>query len=113
MTSSILFADRKTPDSHNAIRAIRSHEWIYPAEAALLALAMISACAFTALFEYPNSPVHRAIPSRFVRRALLGMAMGLTAIALVYSRWGKRYGAHDESGDSRETPCILKCNCLD
>ena len=29
-----------------------------------------------------------------VRRALIGLAMGMTAVAIVYSPWGKRSGAH-------------------
>src|SRR5262249_18430338 len=46
------------------------------------------------LLDYPGSPVHRAIGSAELRRALGGIAMGLTAIALIYSPWGQRSGAH-------------------
>jgi len=63
-------------------------------EAAGLGIFMVSAGAFTILFEHPDSPVHRAMPSDFLRRALIGLAMGLTAIAIIYSPWGKRSGAH-------------------
>jgi aquaporin Z len=63
-------------------------------EAAALGTFMISACAFTALFEFPNSPVHAAFPNGAVRRVLIGLAMGLTAIGIFYSPWGKRSGAH-------------------
>ena len=66
----------------------------YAIEAALLGAFMVSACATTALFEHPVSPVHAAIPDPFVRRALIGTAMGLTAIGLIYSPWGQRSGAH-------------------
>jgi len=55
---------------------------------------MVSAALFTALLEYPGSPVHQAIPSPFTRRALIGLAMGLTAVGLIYSPWGQRSGAH-------------------
>ncbi|NOT35543.1 MAG: aquaporin family protein [Candidatus Eisenbacteria bacterium] len=55
---------------------------------------MISACAFTTLLEYPGSPWHAAIPNGDLRRALIGAAMGLTAIALIYSPFGRRSGAH-------------------
>lgn len=55
---------------------------------------MVSAAFFTALFEYPGSAVHQAIGSPFLRRGLIGLAMGLTAIALIYSPWGQRSGAH-------------------
>ncbi len=55
---------------------------------------MVSAGVFATLFEYPGSPVHAAIRDADVRRALIGVAMGLTAIALIYSPWGQRSGAH-------------------
>jgi aquaporin Z len=63
-------------------------------EALGLGLFMVSAGAFGTLLEYPGSPVHQALPSAFGRRALMGIAMGLTAIGLVYSPWGRRSGAH-------------------
>jgi aquaporin Z len=63
-------------------------------EAAALGMFMISAALFTALLEYPGSPVHQLIPNSTARRALIGLAMGLTAIALIYSPWGQRSGAH-------------------
>lgn len=66
----------------------------YSIEALLLALFMISACAFTVLFWLPSSPVPESIPSIFLRRLMTGAAMGLTAIALIYSPWGQRSGAH-------------------
>jgi aquaporin Z len=46
------------------------------------------------LMEYPGSPLHEMLPSADLRRALIGLAMGLTAIAIIYSPWGKRSGAH-------------------
>src|SRR4029453_14010231 len=66
----------------------------YLMEAACLGTFMISAGVFTALLEYPNSSVRRAIPNDFVRLALNGLAMGLTAIGIIYSPWGARSGAH-------------------
>jgi aquaporin Z len=63
-------------------------------EAAGLGLFMISAGAFATLLEYPLSPIHQAIDNPLSRRALMGLAMGLTAIALIYSPWGKQSGAH-------------------
>lgn len=63
-------------------------------EAALLGAFMVSACVFGALYEFPNSPVHQAIMSGFLRRLLMGLSMGLTAIAIIYSPWGKQSGAH-------------------
>src|SRR5262245_60397019 len=66
----------------------------YLMEAACLGTFMISAGLFTALLEYPHSPVRNAIPNDFIRLALNGLAMGLTAIGIIYSPWGARSGAH-------------------
>lgn len=74
--------------------ALRAHWPEYLMEAAGLGLFMISACAFVVLLEWPGSPVHRALPEPFLRRILMGLAMGGTAIALIYSPWGRRSGAH-------------------
>ncbi len=62
-------------------------------EAAGLGVFMIAACLFAVLLEHPSSPVRDLLPS-FPRRALMGLAMGLTAVAIIYSPWGKRSGAH-------------------
>jgi aquaporin Z len=63
-------------------------------EALGLGLFMVSAGVFGTLLEYPGSPLHQALPSAVGRRSLMGAAMGLTAIGLVYSPWGRRSGAH-------------------
>lgn len=75
-------------------QALRQHWPEYLIEAFLLGAFMIAALAFTVLLEHPDSAAHRGVPDPFARRTLMGLAMGLTAIALVYSRWGKRSGAH-------------------
>src|SRR5689334_9972166 len=67
---------------------------IYLIEASLLGAFMISASVFTALLEHPGSPIVAAIPSPFLRMALIGLAMGATAVGLIYSPWGRRSGAH-------------------
>lgn len=63
-------------------------------EAAELAIFMISASLFAILLYNPASPVVREIPAELLRRILMGFAMGLTAVALIYSPWGRRSGAH-------------------
>jgi aquaporin Z len=74
--------------------ALRRHWPEYVMEGAELGLFMISACTFVVLLEYPTSPVHQAIPDFFLRRVLIGIAMGLTAIGIIYSPLGQRSGAH-------------------
>jgi aquaporin Z len=76
------------------IRALREHWPEYLSEAAELGAFMISAGAFTTPFEYPDSPVHQAIADPFLRRIFIGVAMGLTALGLIFSPLGKRSGAH-------------------
>jgi aquaporin Z len=76
------------------IRTFRDHWPEYFCEAAELGLFMISAGLFTILLWHPSSPVANSIPSEFTRRMLTGIAMGSTAIALVFSPLGKRSGAH-------------------
>jgi aquaporin Z len=76
------------------LRALKEHWPEYFCEAAELGLFMISAALFTMLLWHPSSPVLNLIPDQFVRRMLTGMAMGGTAIALVFSPLGKRSGAH-------------------
>ena len=63
-------------------------------EAAGLGLFMISACVFGTLLEHPASPVRQAIADPVLRRFLIGLAMGLTAVSIIYSPWGKQSGAH-------------------
>ncbi len=75
-------------------RALEQHWPEYLAEALGLGLFMISACVFGTLLGHPGSPVARAIPDGLPRRLLMGLAMGSTAVALIYSPWGRRSGAH-------------------
>lgn len=77
-----------------AAAASRLHWPEYLIEAAALGCFMISACVFGTLLDHPGSPVHQAIASPWMRRGIAGMMMGLTAVALIYSPWGKRSGAH-------------------
>src|SRR5262249_55221632 len=49
---------------------------------------------FGVLLEHPMSPLNEAIGNTTLRRVLIGVAMGLTAIAIIYSPFGQRSGAH-------------------
>jgi len=76
------------------MQALQRHWREYAIEAALLGLFMVSACAFGTLLEHPGSPWRQALPQAWLRRLAMGCAMGLTAIAIIYSPWGQRSGAH-------------------
>jgi aquaporin Z len=87
-------AEPPAPAVARPARPMMRHLPEYLMEAALLGLFMISACAVTVLLQHPASPVRGALPDPFVRRLLTGLAMGATAIGLIYSPWGKQSGAH-------------------
>jgi aquaporin Z len=75
-------------------KALRSHWPEYLMEGAELGTLMVLASIYaTALFA-PISPVPTWLPSPFWRGAIMGICMGMTVIALIYSLWGKRSGAH-------------------
>jgi aquaporin Z len=74
--------------------AVRKHWPEYLMEAAGLGIFMISAGLFGTILEYPGSPVRQAIADPFLRRTLMGIAMGLTAIGIIYSPWGQQSGGH-------------------
>lgn len=74
--------------------ALREHWPEYLIEAWALGSFMVSAGIVATVLGAPDSPIHRAIPSPMWRNVIGGLAMGLTAIALIHSGWGKRSGAH-------------------
>ena len=80
--------------AHKMFATLKRHWPEYLMEAAELGIFMISACGFGVLLEYSGSPIRQTIHEPFVRRMLMGLAMGLTAIAIIYSPWGKQSGAH-------------------
>ena len=75
--------------------------WLeYAIEALCLGLFMLSAAAFASLLRHPLSPLAQAVESIAVllpapaQRVPMGIAMGLTAAAIIYSPLGRRSGAH-------------------
>ena len=78
--------------------ALKKHWPEYLMEGAGLGIFMVSACMFGTLLEHAGSPVHQAIVNPTARRSLIGLAMGLTAIGVIYSPWGRRSGAHINPG---------------
>jgi aquaporin Z len=74
--------------------ALRAHWLEYLMEGTELGLFMVSACVFTVLLFHPDASVPRLLPDPDVRRLLIGLAMALTAVAIIYSPFGRRSGAH-------------------
>jgi aquaporin Z len=87
-------SSQTTRSRRGALRALCEHWPEYLIEAWALGTFMVSAGVFATLLGAPGSPLYRALPSPMVRMALMGVAMGTTAMVLVTSPWGKRSGAH-------------------
>lgn len=74
--------------------ALQSHWPEYLLEAWGLGTFMLAASIAVTLLEAPGSFSHAWLPDADLRRALIGAAMGLTAVGIIYSPWGQRSGAH-------------------
>ncbi len=74
--------------------SVRAHWPEYVCEAVCLGLFMVSAACFATAFQHPVSPVSLAMAPALVGRVPMGLAMGATAMAIVYSPIGRRSGAH-------------------
>lgn len=74
--------------------ALRAHWPEYLIEAGCLATFMLSAAAFATLLQHPASPWVLHTMPEVLARVPMGAAMGLTAIAIIYSPFGRRSGAH-------------------
>src|SRR5580765_917489 len=59
----------------------------YLIEAGALGTFMVSAAAFAAVLYYPASPVAALVSNELARRGLMGLAMGATAVSIIYSPW--------------------------
>src|ERR1044071_9973858 len=71
--------------SRQMVYALRTHWPEYFMEATELGLFMIAACSFIVLLSHPDSPVAQAVTTEPVRRLLMGTAMAVTAIAIIFS----------------------------
>src|SRR3954454_13552781 len=81
-------------DGLSAISSLRRHWPEYLMEVGELGWYLFVACVLATLLQHPASIVRLSISSGLTRRALMGLAMGATAIAIVMSPWGKRSGGH-------------------
>ena len=78
----------------NAFDSLRRHWPEYLMEAGELALYMFFVCAFSTLLQHPISPIRHFIRDAVCRRALMGLLMGVTMVAIVMTPWGKQSGGH-------------------
>jgi len=73
------------------LNSFKAHWRVYLMEAWGLGTFMVSAVLFTILVEHPDLPVRQTLEAQgLIRRAIIGLAMGLTAMGIIYSPWGKK-----------------------
>jgi aquaporin Z len=65
-------------------RTLRDHWPEYLMEAWGLGTFLVYAGLVVTLLEYPGSPLHAMLPDADLRRGLIGLAMGLTAVGIIY-----------------------------
>jgi aquaporin Z len=76
------------------MKRLAAHWPEYAIEGTCLALFMISAAGMSTLLQHPSSPIAGWIKAPWLQRVPMGLAMGLTNAALIYSPLGARSGAH-------------------
>lgn len=81
-------------DGLSAAASLRLHWPEYLMEAGELGVYLFMACAFATLLQHPASPLQQYVMGGIERRALMGVAMGATIVAIVMSPWGKQSGGH-------------------
>jgi aquaporin Z len=81
-------------DTLGVAASLRLHWPEYLMEAGEMTLFMFCTCSFATLLQHPASPVRHFFVSGTVRRALMGLGVGATVIALIMSPWGRRSGGH-------------------
>ena len=104
---------RELSPSATLADAIALHWPEYLFEGLELGAFMLAACAFGTLLFYSESSVVLSVPSVSVRLALMGAAMGGTAIAIILSPMGRRSGAHFNPVVSFTFFCLGKMHRLD
>ncbi len=84
---------RQTQTS-SAIDCLRSHWPEYLMEVAEVGIYLFFTCVFASILLSPATPVRPLADSDVERRALMGLAVGATVVAIVTSPWGKQSGGH-------------------
>src|SRR5690348_10027991 len=74
-------------DCLNALTSLRRHWPEYSMEVGEVGLYLCVACLVATVLQHPASIVRQVVSSGIARRALMGLAMGATAIGIVISPW--------------------------
>jgi aquaporin Z len=81
-------------DTLGAAASLRFHWPEYLMEGGEMSLYLLFTCVFATLLQHPASPIRHLVVSSLSRRALMGLAVGTTVIAIIMTPWGKQSGGH-------------------
>jgi aquaporin Z len=82
------------PEFASVMNCSRFHWPEYLMEAAEVALFQFLICVFSGLLFSPTSPIRQVLHRQIELRALMGLAVGMTVVAIVRTPWGQRSGGH-------------------
>lgn len=91
---SAALAEARIEFEASALTCLRFHWPEYVMEAGEVGLYLFLTCVFATLLLSPASPLRTLIGSTIELRALMGLAIGTTVVAIVISPWGKQSGGH-------------------
>jgi aquaporin Z len=78
----------------SARESLRAHWPEYLMEGGEIASYMFLVCTFATCLLHPASPIHHAIHTAILRRAFMGLLVGLAVVAIIMTPWGKQSGGH-------------------
>ena len=82
------------PELASVMNGSRFHWPEYLMEAAEVALYLFLTCFFAGLLLSPASPIRHVLGRAIELRAVMGLAVGVTVVAIVMTPWGQRSGGH-------------------
>ena len=86
---------------------------LYGCEALGLGMFMFSAGVFDILIDHPDLWVRQHLYSAIARRFFIGFSMGLTALGIMFSPFGKKSGAYINPSVTIVRYCLGEINLLD
>jgi aquaporin Z len=99
--------------SATPMEAVALHWREYIMEGTELGMFMLAASSFGTELFYVRSPFLRWLPDPMLRLILMGLLMGVTAIAIIRSPMGRRSGAHFNPAVSITFLCLGRMHRLD